>query len=517
MTDTREKPEWLETRNSALLALFVILAALFPTLVTFPPTWLDSRSHGFVVVAYCLAVVWMRRDALHVSRDRFAFAVGATATASMLWLIAYILGIRLFHQTFAVAICLAWAVALFGRRGFEQLWPVAALFSLALPFWEVLLGPLQAMTVGVNHALVRLTGIPAELSGTQIRFPFGTLEVAESCAGLSYFMSALTISTIYAHQFLRQEKVRQIAVLVAVGLAVVSNWIRVFGLVVIGYRTKMQSSLMGEHALYGWVIFAVVISLFFLMSSRFEAWDRTAEPESHPRITRNDEIATAVAVPLLPRHLAIATVVAIMGPVGYFVLNARSFAATMPEPIPGVLGQSRWTEQTTDANGSPILWWTPQMRGEEEQRRYAFVAPADTTLPPVQVIRYGYLGTSHGEELVGSGNSIAPAKGLISERTVGPLDERLRTVRQAVVRDSTRARLVWYWYRVAEVETSSTTRAKLLELASFIKRSSPSELIAVSAPCGNADCQSALRALHLIVTGRLAPDEVGQTTPASGT
>jgi hypothetical protein len=157
------------------------------------------------------------------------------------------------------------------------------------------------------------------------------------------------------------------------------------------------------------------------------------------------------------------------------------------------------------------------MRGEQEQRRYLFASPGDSALPTVQLIRFGYLGTAQGRELVGSGNEItAPAK-LISERIVGPLDEQLRTVRQAVVRDRTGARLVWYWYRVANVETTSATRAKLLELVSFLKRSSPSEMIAVSAPCGTTDCQTALQALHLIVTGRPVPSDAGPPSSASGT
>jgi exosortase len=517
MTDALVHLWWRSTQRAALLSLLVILAALFPTLATFPPTWLDSRSHGFVVAAYCLALVWMRRDSLRANSERFARAVTAAAMASLLWLLAYILGVRLFHQTFAVAICLAWAVALFGRRGFEQLWPVAAIFALALPFWEVLLGPLQAMTVGVNHSLVRLTGIHATLSGTQIRFPFGTLEVAESCAGLSYFMSALTISTIYAYQFLRYKKVRMLAVLIAVGLAIVSNWIRVFGLVVIGYRTNMQSSLMAEHALYGWMIFAVVISLFFLLTSRFEAWERAAEAGESAHIGRNDEIATTAASPLRALHLAVATLVAVIGPIGYFVLSARAFSATMPEPIPGVRGHSEWIIQATDARSPQVEWWLPQMRGEQEQRRYAFASPSDSSMPIVQVVRFGYLGTAQGRELVGSGNEIAAPGKLISEHIVGPLDEQLRTVRQAVLRDRTGARLVWYWYRVADVETTSATRAKLLELVSFLKRSSPSELIAVSAPCGTSDCQSALQALHLIVIGRPVPSDAGPPSSASGT
>jgi hypothetical protein len=70
-----------------------------------------------------------------------------------------------------------------------------------------------------------------------------------------------------------------------------------------------------------------------------------------------------------------------------------------------------------------------------------------------------------------------------------------------VVRTPAGPRLVWSWYRVAGQVTASTTRAKLLELLAFVRRSSASELVAVSASCERPDCRDAGNALLDFVGG----------------
>src|SRR5690606_37908570 len=50
-----------------------------------------------------------------------------------------------------------------------------------------------------------------------------------------------------------------IAIGTAVLLALLTNWLRIFLLVVIGYQTEMKSSLMEDHEFFGWVLFALVM------------------------------------------------------------------------------------------------------------------------------------------------------------------------------------------------------------------------------------------------------------------
>jgi exosortase len=493
--------------------LAMVLLALLPTLSTFPATWSDGRSHGFVVAAYAVWLAWKRRVGLHPSAAWRVPGLLAVSLFGLVWLLSIVVGIRLLHQAAAVLILLAWASTGFGPVAFARYWPVAAVFSLALPFWEVLLGVLQSMTVMVNHGLILVTGIPATLDGTRIHFTFGTIEVAQSCAGLAYFMSALTIGVVYAHQFLSLSRARIAAVMLAVVLALVSNWIRVFGLVVIGYRSQMQSPLMTEHAFYGWVIFAVVISLFFLLTGHIERWERRSlqPPDSVqiPAASVNPAPACSEseeALPLLRRSLLLGTAAALVGPLVFLVGNNKVPSNGLPATISGIAPPRTWQLHPLTTSGDSINGpWLPSMTGEKHRAAYGVFESDSTRTRSAEIVRFGYEGNGQGHELIGGANAIAPGDHLLDERVVGPLDERLRTVRQAVVRTRTGQRLVWYWYRVAGVETTSPARAKLLEVAAFFGRTSPSELVAVSAPCGKVDCQTASMVLHQLVTGRPLP------------
>ncbi len=498
------------------LALLVLL--LWPTWVTLPATWLADRSHGFAVAAYCVWRLWTFRGRLVPSGDRLVLGLVLSAAVGGVWLASIVIGVEVGHQLMAIAILLAWSLAVYGSNGMRELWPLAAIAALAIPVWEAIVGTLQAMTVAVNHALILATGIPAELDGRFIRFPFGTIEVAQSCAGLAFFMSGLSISTIYAFHYLRHPRARTAAIGLAVGLSLVSNWIRVFGLVAIGYRSRMQSSLMEDHEFYGWVIFACFIAVYFLFTGPIERWEqrlmRSAE-STLGVLTDERRMYLDARAPTI-RPILAATATAALPLLLYSASSLRPVSLTLSTFVPGLAPPADWElklEAVRDTNakvsstsidsGAARLAppWSPIMMGPQH-RQVGTIRPTDITLPLLRVDRFGYEGNTRGSELIGQGNAIATGEALLSDELVGPLDQQLRTVRQAIVRDGTGARLVWYWYRVAGVETPSPARAKLLELVAFVHRTSPSELVAVSAPCDGGNCQRALDAVHTAVLGR---------------
>jgi hypothetical protein len=131
----------------------------------------------------------------------------------------------------------------------------------------------------------------------------------------------------------------------------------------------------------------------------------------------------------------------------------------------------------------------------------------------VQVDRFIYARQTQGGELVGGGNRIAKAADVRGERTIGPLDAGGRLARQAIVRTPQGIRLAWYWYRVAGVNTATPAKAKVLELAAFVGRTAPSELVVVSTPCSAADCEAAARALFSVITGRELDAATGAADP----
>jgi EpsI family protein len=487
---------------ATIAALALVLAAYATSWRRFPSVWMDNRSYGMLAAGLCFWLLWQKRQ--RFVYEHHGIDPGLTllsAALSLGWFAATVVNVQVVHLAVLPMILLAWTGAVFGLGALRLAQPVALIFFLAVPVWELLNGPLQWMTAVVNGLLVKAVSLSAVVEGNQIRFPFGTIEVAESCSGLSYFMTALTIATVYGQTMLRHPRARLVAIAVAVSLAVVGNWLRVFGLVLIGSSTRMQSPLMNEHATYGWVIFCATMLGFFAVTRRLERFDvglGTTE-----RRAADSEAVGSVTGPHLQarRQLVVATAVSLIGPIVYFSLQAFPAAPASEGPAVGIRADASWTPGAPSVESAGAPWWVPDYRGAAKRQTVWYARGTEH----VQVDRFIYAVQSQGAELVSSENRIASVPNTLAERTVGPLDDQLRIVSEATVRTPDGVRLVWYWYRVAGFETSDPAKAKLLELVAFVGRGPPSELIAASTPCGPSDCREASTTLFAVVAGRPIP------------
>ncbi len=483
-------------------ALALVLLAYSSSWWRFPLVWMDNRSYGFLAAGFCVWMLWQERDRLVYERG--AVNVGLAlllAGLSLGWFVAMVVNVQLAHLAALPMVLLVWTGAVLGPTALQRTRPIALIFLLAVPVWELLNGPLQWMTAFVNGLLVRMASLSAVVDGNQIRFPFGTLEVAESCSGLSYFMTALTISTVYGHTTLRHPRARVVAIAVAVSLAIVGNWLRVFGLVLIGSNTRMQSPLMNEHATYGWVIFCITLAGFFAATRRIERFDDGLGPEQPITVAHADATGLELAAHTPRTRLGVATAVALLGPILYVSLQALPFAPASDGRAAGIHGDASWTPSVPAAATDGTLQWAPAYRGASTRQSLWFARGAER----VQVDRFIYAAQSQDAELVSSQNRIASGPNTLAERTVGPLDSNLRIVSESTIRTPDGVRLVWYWYRVAGIETSDPAKAKLLEFVAFVRRGPPSELVAASTSCGPSDCRDASATLFEFVTGRAMP------------
>ncbi len=505
--------------NEAAVALAVVICSFAATWWSLPAAWSENRTYGFVAAAFCIWLVWSERSnvAYEPSLD-WGIAV-LLALLSLGWFVAIVLSLQVLHQAAVPFILVAWVGVAFGASSVRVTFPIALTFMLGVPVWEILQGTLQSMTAAVNGVLVALFQLSATVDGNLIRFPFGTIEVAESCSGLSYFMTALTIGVVYARLFLHGWRARITAVATAVALAVVANWLRVFGLVLVGYRTKMQSPLMTEHGTYGWVIFALSLLIFFALTRTIEQLDRKtplpqksgAKATSPEGVAKGDGATDSIPLVVVSRRtrFVAATAAAVVGPILYFSLGALPSAPYNERSNVGIAPQGVWTLASSSAPEvqlDSLTNWAPAYKGAGISIRQRWRNGSTE----IQLDRLVY--SEHGQraELISGENVIAPKRMLIAERTVGPLDDQFRVVREAIIRAPQGARVVWYWYRVADISTAAPSKAKLLELVTFISRGPPSELISLSAPCGPNDCVEATKSLFNLVTGRDMPS---QSTP----
>jgi EpsI family protein len=486
------------------LALAFVALVFWPTWISFPSTWQETGWHNVFVVAFCAWFAWRERASFHVGADRLGLATVGVAAFSVLWLLSYVLHLRVLHQAAVPALLMAWLLATAGWRTFVAMLPVATTFFLAVPLWGSLIRPLQTMTVLANSALLGVTGIAADIQGDFIVLESGVLWVARGCAGLNFFEIGVFVGIVYALLFLQSWRARAWAVALAALLALVSNWLRVFGLVVVADVTAMQSSLIADHELYGWAIFAVMLGIYFRLARRLESMD------AEDAASRQSGIEGASSEPehaLSLRALALPTGAALIGPLLYLGLGAREAATSVPDAIPGVAPLAEWStvgEARGAAVDSGLPAWHPALHGADSLRRIRYVHADGRT---ATVDRLVYFTQRQGKELISDGNRFAPDSLRLGRGTVGPVDSTGRLINVTVVKEDDRQRLIWSWYQVAGMTTHSAVEGKLFELIGFFTGQRTAELVAVSTPCDPTDeCRSAAATLFTFVTGAAPPD-----------
>lgn len=161
-----------------------------------------------------------------------------------------------------LAIVIGWPLfigVILGEKYFKTLLLPTALIVMAMPAWYLLIPLLQTMTVfGVTSAL-SLIDIPIFIDTNFIHIPNGVIHVAGGCSGLKYLQTAIALSIIMA--LLQDEHWKKVVItaIFAFVLAVISNWTRVFILVLVGHYSGLEHPLMTDHDNLGWAVFLVAL------------------------------------------------------------------------------------------------------------------------------------------------------------------------------------------------------------------------------------------------------------------
>src|SRR5690606_42083039 len=128
---------------------------------------------------------------------------------------------------------------------------------------------LQGGTVVAVDILLRVSGVAAYVYGNMVHLASGSFEIAGGCSWLHFFIVALAIATLYGGIHRDSLKVRLQLAALAIVVALLTNWLRVYAIIVAGYLTDMQHYLVRvEHYRFGWVVFAAMMIVFFLTARR---------------------------------------------------------------------------------------------------------------------------------------------------------------------------------------------------------------------------------------------------------
>jgi EpsI family protein len=477
----------------ALPALFAggVLWFSVPTLEVLHSRWVDfTYSHGYLVLALAATLIvreWKKQRAVTVLPSGaglccFAVCVCGTilGTASTTSIIAELLLPAMWFG--AVWTIFGWMQA---RR---FVWPLAYLY-FAIPFWDAFNEGLRGLTVAVVAQWVRAASIPAFIEGNQIHIPAGTFEVAGGCSGLHFLIVGAALSA-YAGLVHHDRWLSRIVLsLVAIGLSLLANWLRVFSLVAVGHWSDMRHYLIIEdHYYFGWLLFSVCLVPMFLL----DRWLIHRQEETTPARAQR-----GVQVPASRRAVVVgALIVAVLGiwankRIAGAAENAPGVAASPPAlrgwPQAGVWGQDT----------------VPSFPGATSEMAVRFAAADER----VDVYLADYRVQRQENEVIFYANR---PQGLHSEVATS-VDRRVSLasasamipIREIEVRDRDGGRrLVWFTMRVAGVLTASDFEAKVWQVIGAIRGRRDAQALVLSTAC-TVDCAAARSALDRFAAAAL--------------
>lgn len=293
------------------LFLIFFVFGTWPTWLTLAERWLkfdESYSHGFLILAVSLflSIATWRRE--RPGPGFYWFWLFPVIGASLVYSAGSVLMVNTFEQLALIPILIGGLLIIWGWRQTMPFFVPVGLMLFALPLWDYLSWPLQLITVAFNQFMLSWFDIEFVVEGVFVYFPgIGAFEIAHGCSGLRYLLVGMTLAVLYGELNFQRLQNRILLFAAAVLLALFANWVRVFIIIYMGYETNMTSSLIDDHDMFGWWVFAATLLPLFFIARRLELREikaaeggKTATSEAPANGGKNNRPVIGIVAAVLP-------------------------------------------------------------------------------------------------------------------------------------------------------------------------------------------------------------------------
>ena len=227
-------------------------------------------SHGYLVPAFALVLLWLRRDRLGDAPLRPSLWCGGLLLAAGLLLR---LGATFFFYTWFDQIslipCLLGVVLLAGGwRALSWAGPSVLFLSFMIPLpyrLEVALpGPLQTLATVSTTFILQTLGFPAVADGNVVLIGEMPLNIAEACSGLRMLVIFFALSTGLALVIRRPLWEKLVLVASSVPIALAVNIIRITATGILHETAGSEVAHAVFHDLAGWLMMPLALGFLWL-------------------------------------------------------------------------------------------------------------------------------------------------------------------------------------------------------------------------------------------------------------
>ena len=438
------------------LALIAICWGFFDTIASLVKIWNESETfaHGYLILPISLYIIWENRERLYGKEfETFPFAAVLIFGAGGVWWLAKVIDVQVVQQFAFVAVCVLTVVFFLGLKAARQLvFPLLFLF-LAVPFGNGLIPHMIDMTADFVVFAIRIVGIPVYREGTHFIMPTGSWSVVSGCSGMRYLMATITVGLLFAYMNYRSVKRRVMFMIVACLVALIANWLRAFGIVMIAHYSGMKLALGVDHYIYGWVFFGIIV---FALMGVGRIWQE--EPLAVDISKDSGAKQQLVGVPISFGASLLALLVLLFWPIFYLVSTDSAgddFAAPQFAQLTDSGQWRRLEEHITD--------WKPEIIGARHEIKLTYSRDGSK---PVEFFVGWYPEQNPDAEIINARNRLIHEKDSVWKyhrhgiRDLGGTSG-VESVFERSLESNTQNLLVWQWYWIAGNSTTSNLHGKI--------------------------------------------------------
>lgn len=489
----------------------VTLVGLFWGSVTSAVTlwWnMPTYNYAFLILPISAYLIWRKRDEVRAEIPIGSlWGVATVAIFGLVWLLSDVVEITEGRHLAFVGMVLGILLACLGWRVFKILSFPFLYLLLLVPTGTVAVPLLQEIATLIASSIIQFVGIPVYTDGFFIEVPSGRYHIEPGCAGLNLILASAALAPLYAYLLFRSLWKRLVVVLLALVLAVITNGVRIAGIISITHWGGPRVSIVDDHLLFGWALFAVVLFLAGYVGSYFAESETNASPNKKGLPLRSDASSSQwqTVIAGLLSLLIVTSVFVLAEGVRSSAAALASYSSPTRVDIPG------WHDVRTSD-------WSPAFANADLQILQGYARNGQT----VDLFVAAYSRQGPGHKMIAYDNRIIDqTRWRVLRQSRRTIDVGFRTlpIIELVAASGDQRRYIWLLYWVDGTFTASPVVAKLLEVkAKLVSGDQRAAVVAIATPpalkaSDDVALQSFLRDAFKPVEGLLKTPTLAVPTP----
>jgi EpsI family protein len=341
------------------------------------------------------------------------------------------------------------------------------LILITLPVWDGSIYMLRTLTAVASSLLLKVTGFSHLREGFLLVLPSGTFEVADGCSGLRYQLAGISIALLFVYMTGMRFYQALVFIILTALMVLFANILRVYIVVVAGEMTRMQSDLVNDHQWLGWLVFAVVITLFLWFSGKFFRIEEPGEEKEDKNLEAAKINTKGLGV------LVIAIMMSLTGPVLAKYYSLEKYRGEKVNLVfPSSIGDWKKIDVPVTSNWRPRYTQSNGVGHAHFQNQQGQI---------IEVFIYQYIYQEQGREAITTMNrDFSDASWNLRKVTNIHHDSKEGSVQALTVKTPFYNKIIYKWYYTNRKRLASQYKAKIENLISRLKGNPQISVILVS-------------------------------------